>query len=577
MKTITKIFLCSVPLQWNHQLDFDSETAQYNYFLSKTNKVIENCRYIARTDNVIVQGVLEDFVSCNYMYYSNTYNGKTKRYYCFITQKEQISNNAVKLSIALDVFQTWQFDMLLHACFIERMHVASDEIGEHTVPEPLELGDYVAYGRQEIDILKDNEICYLLAIADSDCGTKIGKMYSGYNFYIYKSTDVDKMSKKINEMAKSGKSDEIGYIAMYPQQVAVNMFGNFASGTQIKNLSNENSYFTQDVVFKVGTYFGLGYFYEYAPKNNKLFTYPYTFLTVTTNDSSNVVLKFELFDELNKMNRVTFKLSGTFGQNPTFELTPYMYKNLELSLDDSATLQGFGLCSWINDNFSNWYAQNQNKIHAQSANAIASYNANNAIAQNNYQMSNVSNIANTATNAVNNIASLLTGNIVSGLTGGLNTAVNYAVNAQKNKTDLANSKIGNDVSYQNAVRSQLASVRDAKVQPNTCKGDTSTCGLDIARGTNNFFITRMGIKKEFARIIDGYFQMYGYQVNLPCTYPRTNTRVNWNYIKTLDCNVTGNVPVEDRLEIQKLYNSGFTVWHDCEKMYNWDSENPIRK
>ena len=133
----------------------------------------------------------------------------------------------------------------------------------------------------------------------------------------------------------------------------------------------------------------------------------------------------------------------------------------------------------------------------------------------------------------------------------------------------------NYTSYQNANRSLMASIQDAKVQPNTCKGDTTASGIDMARGTNTFYIRQTAIKPEYAKMIDMYFQMYGYQVN-KVGYPSyyMNTRKKWNYIKTVGCVVLGNIPLEDKREIESLYDNGITFWHN-DITFQYDVENAI--
>ena len=121
----------------------------------------------------------------------------------------------------------------------------------------------------------------------------------------------------------------------------------------------------------------------------------------------------------------------------------------------------------------------------------------------------------------------------------------------------------------------MANVSDASIQPNTCKGDTSGSGLDVARSSATFYLNQMGIKPEYAEKIDMYFQMYGYQVNI-VDYPRIDTRERWNYIKTVGAVATGNVPLEDRQAICDLYDNGFTVWHYEQFFYHYEIDNLLK-
>lgn len=46
----------------------------------------------------------------------------------------------------------------------------------------------------------------------------------------------------------------------------------------------------------------------------------------------------------------------------------------------------------------------------------------------------------------------------------------------------------------------------------------------------------MSIKQEYARVIDNFFNMYGYKVN-DVKIPNITGRLNWNYVKTVDINL----------------------------------------
>ena len=74
-----------------------------------------------------------------------------------------------------------------------------------------------------------------------------------------------------------------------------------------------------------------------------------------------------------------------------------------------------------------------------------------------------------------------------------------------------------------------------------------------------------------------YFQMYGYQVNT-LGYPSyyMNTREKWNYIKTVGCTVLGTIPMDDKREIESIFNSGITFWHG-DVTFRYDVENTIRR
>ena len=66
--------------------------------------------------------------------------------------------------------------------------------------------------------------------------------------------------------------------------------------------------------------------------------------------------------------------------------------------------------------------------------------------------------------------------------------------------------------------------------------------------------------------------MFGYKVN-KLMVPNIHTRSNWNYIKTIGCNCTGNVPQEDLQEFKNLFDRGFTVWHNPSTYLDYSQSN----
>ena len=85
---------------------------------------------------------------------------------------------------------------------------------------------------------------------------------------------------------------------------------------------------------------------------------------------------------------------------------------------------------------------------------------------------------------------------------------------------------------------------------------------------------KMSIKEEYAKIIDNFFSMFGYKVNV-VKVPNITGRTNWNYVKTIDCNFTGDIPQEDLNIIRSAFNNGITLWHNASTMYNYGNSNNI--
>ena len=577
---ISSITLCSVPIRPTQQIDFNTINDQYNYFASKAVHSVDKCKYQARTASIKFKGYVDTLQNCNYGYYTNTYNGTSKTFYFWIVAKNFKARETTELTIQIDLFQTWLFDFSFSPCMIERQHVTNDTKGLHTIPEDFELGDYITYVKKPIEILQ-GEPCYLIGVTDCGAigGTVFGKTYSGFELKYYEMGDYIQLNDYIQSLAEAGKADAISFIFTFPKGLLNSgLSSSYNSGDTIVGMLGNCSYL-EELQFSdfVNTFAYKGD--TYTPYNNKLYTHPFNFLTVKNSSGGNIVLKFELFELVS----MSFYIQANLSQNPHITLTPSHYGGKEFAIDDSISMQDFPLCSWNNDNYANWYAQHVNSINAQSVNAQSSYKTSQDVSGNNFfnaldnlQTNAEKGAINTALGTVGAVAG---GNFLGATTtaigGATNTYLDFLQGNKNAQNDLSNAGLMNTNNYQSAIRSIVASVKDASVQPNSCKGSTASSGLDLARDTATFFIEQTAIKPEYARIIDMYWQMFGYQVNSLET-PNFKTRTKWNYLKCVNCTTYGNIPHEDLNALNDLFNNGVTVWHDESFMYQYDTINAIR-
>lgn len=580
MDTISNIKLCRVPITYTNQLDFSSKEKQLEYFENNITHTYNKCSYQPRTGSIMIKSYVDDVSDSNYGFYENEYNGTVKTFFFFIAQRNYIAKNTTELIIQIDVFQTWHFDFYMGQCMVEREHITDDDILKNTYPEDFEIGDYVTRSRYTVSELTGNPVfCigttdYPESATGKDIGGIFGRTYSGFYITLYEYADYDKLSEYILDLMNAGKGDSIAFIFTFPS----GMLEDKESGDIIKGIEGTLKKSISLPVNNIPQNFSWNS-ETYTPFNNKLLTYPYNYLCVKNASGSNVVLKRENFNS----GTYNFLLEGVLTMNPTFSLTPQNYCGRTFSLEDSITLQGFGLCSWNNDNYANWFAQTQNTRESQSMNAGYSYRANSQVASNNFENANerlqTGMYKNVLNGTVGAVSSLARGNIAGGLTQAVTSVGNgyldYHQGKKNNINDLNNSNLMNTTNWENTMRSIVASVKDAQVQPNTAKGDTSGSGLDLARNTNTFFIDCVQIKPEYAKIIDMYWQMFGYKVN-QIKKPNFQTHERWNYIKTAGSNVYGEIPHSDINELNNIFNNGLTIWHAESYMYKYDVKNNVK-
>lgn len=580
----TNINLCEVRFTPFHQLIFNSKQEQDSYFNRKVVVSFDNCKYQDRRGTMRVKGYVDNLHNCNYGFYTNTYKGATKRYYFWILEKNLIAKETTEFTIQLDVWQTWLFDITTPKCMIERMHVSDDTFGKHTFPEEFELGDYVSDKNTNATVTDmTGNVCYIIGITDSSDGLIGGvydKIYTGFKLKYFSSSGTIDLTNYIISLCNAGKADSIAFIYTFPESLFIKEYGSSVSnGTFIPQGSS--GCFRQIINVNPMNYIFSWNGELYEPHNNKCLCYPYNMLKLYAPNGNNVILKYEQFN--NPLTQQKLMLEATLCQNPIFELVPLSYNGEQSAYKDAISLNGFPICSWNNDNYSNWLAQHENTLNQQSANALSMKSLGNSISYANYNTArenlSISNEAQFATLATNFMGNVLNpfkavGNTA---TGAVNLNASNAIAQNSMANDLSNSLASTGQTYKNAIDMISAQIADSSVQPNTAKGDTTATGLDVARNTNTFFIEQVHIKPEFVKVIDSYFDMFGYKVNsIDNPITALNTRIRYNYIKTANCIVLGNVPQADREEIANFFNNGFTVWHNEDFLFDYTTKNNIK-
>ena len=117
-------------------------------------------------------------------------------------------------------------------------------------------------------------------------------------------------------------------------------------------------------------------------------------------------------------------------------------------------------------------------------------------------------------------------------------------------------------------RSILAAREDKQVQPPQAKGGQSG-SCNVTMGLQNFRVCTKSIRKDQARRLDQFFDMYGYQTNEVKT-PELMSRSMWNYVKTVGCVILGGIDADDRRRIGAIFDKGITLWHAPDTMYRYD-------
>ena len=197
----------------------------------------------------------------------------------------------------------------------------------------------------------------------------------------------------------------------------------------------------------------------------------------------------------------TATIRGGFGVNMQVSATPNNYAGERVNLENMMSLKDWPVCAWVNNYYQNWLAQNK------------------------------ANIAIGTTKAVIKTA----GSLVTGAIGGLASAAN----------DIAG---------------LLAEQYTHSIIPDQMVGSANAGDISAVSRMLGFYSYCKSVRPEYGQIIDNYFTMFGYKVNT-LKVPETNSRESWNYVKTINISIAGNVPSNYMEQIKSMFNSGVTLWH----------------
>lgn len=525
----TDVYLIKVPLEINdiNQLTFSDSTAQYNYFHSLPHVSVHDFTY-QRKDNTIRYGAnFDSIIEYNYVMYRNeAYSNKW--FYAFIDGMEYLNDNVTAISIKTDVWQTWQFNLDYKRTFVEREHVNNDGIGVNTIDEGLELGDYMINSSRTLMPNKttrdsdNNEIVWKLPIvfqvteipgdlheATNFYNSEFNGIFSG--LYYFACMSLTQARSVVDYYDSQGKGDAIVAIFLAPKEFFDGSRKVTGGGKTIyvpANTAYLSNLLDRTAITRPTQLNG------YTPRNNKLFTYPYSYIYVDNNTGISTEFRYEDFSNANPY----FFMAGALGQGCTTKLCPVNYKgytnNAEV-FDYGVVGAKYPICAWKSDYYTNWVTQNAVNLGVNAASSVLSAGVS----------ASYGNYTGAATTLLSGI-------------GGV-----------------------------------MGQVNAAKVHPDQARGNTNSA--DILVGWQRYFtVNCMSVRAEVARTIDDFFTMFGYKVNR-VKVPNITGRRNWNYVKTIGCYIDANIPQDDLTEIKGMFDRGITLWHHASTFADYSQPNDI--
>lgn len=597
----------------------------------------------------------EDILPYNYLRFRNTksqagpvtYN-MYDWFYAFVTNVSYVNENCCEIGFMIDAVTTFFPDCTLLNSFVEREHTATDYLGEHLVPENIEYGEYTqerpimidyfpkepgtvpVYFRKDGVIQKtaqgrpryqntletampfDFQNWYYVVAAtfafsettqgtvykgappqlyDNEKNPAVFSLYNGLFFTVLSSSaSVNTFLQNAVSVTEGDESQGIVGIFMFPRDFQPYGRTNASAGQLGPVISK---------CVQSNTTWGLSGNYASNPlKNNKMYSYPYTYFVLSAHDGKSVNLKQENFT------RWTNPDTGYDETAPYFFLTcslilsaspqaiaypglsSYLlpsgnqsacgvgegYEGVAMNTNYKVDISSFPMCSYKTDAYMSWLAQNQGRLEIERASLDA-----------NYIIGGVSNavrtglgLAGIATGGLN----ALQGNQIPGQTmlpgmgpnlmpGFAGAAVNMAGTVVNSVSSLA----GSTADYWFANRKLDEEMRVASMRPPVAHS-TSSPNADMLQRTFGFRLYCVHLREDAARAVDNYFTMYGYRCE-QIKIPNTDVRPLFTYTKTKNCNIKGKVPHEYLRLISDCFDAGITFWKHSNENESFDADHGI--
>lgn len=566
-----------------HTMTFASPTAQAEFYLINCmTQVLTHDKYTyVRMNNAIrVPFNAESLYTYNYVMYKNANYGD-KWFYAFIVAVNYVNENMTELVLELDVMQTWYFDYDLEQCFVEREHVNDDTWGAHLNPEPSMSVEYIHTAFVERNMLAGrNYICMMVSqmpkvvnFVDEQGNPQQGykgstpvsgglyqNQYSACNILLFKTWEtgqIDCFKAMVNAMNLVGAGEAIVDCFTVPGQ------GVLASDITAVNFSNEITFYElnqgasptawSDIFQRPTSLDG------YTPHNNKCLTYPYAYLELGDYSGRTQELKLEFFtyDGVNnRSGRLEEHMCGI--SDGVGYVIPVGYDGIAAGTNlDSRTYAPFTFnfmnkIPWTYSAYLNWMAQNAmvNQMAILGSMAALSIGLGTGLA---------------------GFAGMRAGTAALEAVSTKSARAAATASMHRGESQIK-SGIQGVVGGAGGMMGTFANIDRMSRIPAKASGNTEG-NSKYQNGYAGWYRSIVTLRHEFAEIVDKFFDMYGYQVDLVKVPNRTGRR-SWNYVKTANADMHGDVPAEDMARINAIYNAGITFWHTSD-IGNYSLTNDI--
>lgn len=527
-------------------------------------------------------------VDYNYMVITkgteNGYDANLDYWYCFINDIQFSKNlNSCVINFTIDVFNTFIHKISMKQSYIEREHVSDDTPGHNLIDEGLVPSNYKVISTIRKDI---NEFAALIALGSvkniySHVGDRIppGLMVEsdnyGYNPLLVADRDLSSptsqsFSKVIKWLTQANVAENILGIYLVPKSHV----------GRLRDLYVVTNNYDDPKIIDIETIAQYGVLYTDPSdsgtvtinrpsrpsglNNNKVLQYPFTFVNVSNQLGNELTLKFE-----NSNNSASIKVNYDTDRNINGSqyIVAQDYDGVSgFNLDYSLAGLNYPTLPFSINSYDAYISANRNTI-ANSKNYIESdYKFN---LKQGAVMADIEQRTAGFNHAMNVIPAM--GNGGTAATAGVGNVLGY-LNDFHRMSEEAQLKIDRwEYDSRKALDSINASLNDKAQMPDKYCG-RYVPNLLMFYGHPGFIIKTMQALPDELEAIDRYFSRYGYKVNRFAT-PDLTVRPVFDYKKVIDVNITGHVPSSAINIFKNMFNSGITIWHDYNNLFNFSISN----
>lgn len=485
-----------------HKACFASDSARDAYFLSKVLSSPANLNSYTQLNTekpIMVEGSYEDLLAADMITFIN-HNLGNKRMYARIMEKNWVNTNCTRLSVEIDAYTTFMNDITFDGCFVEREMQSGDWAGD-------------AAGSWPTNVNLNNEPFAVNAQTASESFFK-DFIRGRPMIVIAASVEADKTTPIPGREAGgvysgagytycSGPGEANAVIAEYAEQGSLDaIFGVFMVPQSLENASSEEISLPPQPSAADG----------YTPQNAKVLCWPYTYLELYSPNTNPIQLNYALFDDPQSP-----KAKVYFVPHPTpgYLVVPMDYRGMNEDEASALWIDACVQCIWAGSDYQNWVAQNtQSSIWKVIGGGLAAAG----------------------------------GAAIAAATGIVSVPAGVAALAAGGASVLSGT--ANVIAQEKAVQGH----------PATPRGSGSGPGYLFMREMFGVYTNVITPTRSEAMRLDSAFKGLGYNTQMTKT-PNIRTRPHWNYVKTLNANVSGNLTASWIEQIESLLNNGVTFWH----------------